>query len=92
MTQGSLQFAISIPQSAADGTFDPAGFRACLRRAEQLGFHSGWTGEQVLGSMPHLGPAETLSYAAACTERLRLGCAVFVTPLHSPLHLAKSIS
>jgi probable F420-dependent oxidoreductase len=42
--------------------------------------------------MPHLGPVETLSYAAACTERLRLGCAVFVTPLHSPLHLAKSIS
>ncbi len=92
MIQGSLQFAISIPQLVADGTFDPAGFRAYLGRAEELGFHSGWTGEQVLGSMPHLGPAETLSYAAACTERLRLGCAVFVTPLHSPLHLAKSIS
>ena len=92
MTQGSLQFAISIPQFVADGTFDPAGFRAYLARAEELGFHSGWTGEQVLGSQPHLGPAETLSYAAACTGRLRLGCAVFVTPLHSPLHLAKSIS
>ena len=92
MTHGSLEFAISIPQFVADGTFDPASFRAYLGRAEELGFHSGWTGEQVLGSMPHLGPAETLSYAAACTERLRLGCAVFVTPLHSPLHLAKSIS
>jgi probable F420-dependent oxidoreductase len=92
VTHGSLEFAISIPQSVADGTFDPASFRAYLGRAEELGFHSGWTGEQVLGSMPHLGPAETLSYAAACTERLRLGCAVFVTPLHSPLHLAKSIS
>ncbi|MDX6337441.1 MAG: hypothetical protein QOG05_4781 [Streptosporangiaceae bacterium] len=92
MAENSIQFAISIPQFAADGTFDPARFRAYLRRAEELGFHSGWTGEQVLGSMPHLGPVETLSYAAACTERLRLGCAVFVTPLHSPLHLAKSIS
>ena len=40
----------------------------------------------------HLGPIETLTYAAACTERLRLGCAVFVTPLHSPVHLAKSLS
>src|SRR5262249_32747765 len=30
--------------------------------------------------------------AAACTERLRLGCAVFVTPQHNPIHLAKSIS
>jgi probable F420-dependent oxidoreductase len=92
VAENSIQFAISIPQFAADGTFDPARFRAYLRRAEELGFHSGWTGEQVLGSMPHLGPVETLSYAAACTERLRLGCAVFVTPLHSPLHLAKSIS
>ncbi len=92
MANGSGQFAISIPQFSADGTFDPAAFRAYLARAEELGFHSGWTAEQVLGSMPHLGPVETLSYAAACTERLRLGCAVFVTPLHSPLHLAKSIS
>jgi probable F420-dependent oxidoreductase len=42
--------------------------------------------------MPILGPIETMAYAAACTQRLRLGCAVFVTPLHSPVHLAKSIS
>ena len=33
-----------------------------------------------------------MTYAAACTQRLRLGCAVFVTPLHNPLHLAKAIS
>ena len=33
-----------------------------------------------------------IAYAAAMTETLRLGCAVFVTPLHSPVHLAKSIS
>ena len=43
MTQGSLQFAISIPQFVADGAFDPGGFRAYLGRAEELGFHSGWT-------------------------------------------------
>jgi len=46
----------------------------------------------VLGTKPFLGPMEVMAYAAACTERLRLGCAVFVTPLHSPLHLAKSLS
>jgi probable F420-dependent oxidoreductase len=33
-----------------------------------------------------------MTYAAACTERIRLGCVVFVTPLHSPVHLAKSLS
>jgi probable F420-dependent oxidoreductase len=87
-----VRFAISIPQFTADGTFDPAAFRAYLARAEELGFDSAWTQEQLLGTMPALGPIETLTYAAACTERLRLGCAVFVTPLHSPLHLAKSIA
>jgi probable F420-dependent oxidoreductase len=87
-----MRFAIAIPQHVPDGTFDPARFRAYLARAESLGFESGWTQEQILGSMPHLGPIETMTYAAACTERLRLGCAVFVSPLHSPVHLAKSLS
>ncbi|GAA4548086.1 LLM class flavin-dependent oxidoreductase [Amycolatopsis samaneae] len=87
-----MRFGISIPQFFADGEFDPAGFRAFLRRAEELGFDSGWTQEQVLGTMPHLSPIEIMTYAAACTERIRLGCAVFVTPLHNPVHLAKQLS
>jgi probable F420-dependent oxidoreductase len=87
-----MRFAISIPQFYSDGTFDPAAFRTYLTRAEELGFHSAWTQEQVLGSYPLLGPIETMTYAAACTERLRLGCAVFVSTLHSPAHLAKSLS
>src|SRR5260370_29014020 len=33
-----------------------------------------------------------MAYAVACSPRLRVGCAVFVTPLHNPVHLAKSIS
>jgi probable F420-dependent oxidoreductase len=89
-----MRFAIAIPQFVADGTFDPAGLRAYLARAEALGFDGAWTQEHVLGlgSMPVLGPVETMTYAAACTERLRLGCAVFVSTLHSPVHLAKSVS
>lgn len=87
-----MRFAISIPQFVTDGAFDPVGFRAYLTRAEALGFESAWTLEQVLGSMPQMGPIEIMTYAAACTDRLRLGCAVFVTPLHSPVHLAKSVS
>jgi probable F420-dependent oxidoreductase len=86
------RFAISIPQFVADGAFDPAGFRAYLARAEALGFDGAWTGEQILGTKPHLGPIETMTYAAACTERLRLGCMLLVTTLYSPVHLAKSLS
>jgi probable F420-dependent oxidoreductase len=87
-----MRFAISIPQLVADGAFDPAAFRAYLARAEALGFESAWVQEQILGSVSHIGPIETLTFAAACTERLRLGCAVFVTPLHSPVHLARSLA
>jgi probable F420-dependent oxidoreductase len=87
-----VQFAISIPQHVADGAFEPAAMRGYLARAEELGFASAWTQEQVLGTGPALGPVETLTYAAACTDRIRLGCAVFITTLHSPVHLAKSLS
>ncbi|MDQ0376435.1 LLM class flavin-dependent oxidoreductase [Amycolatopsis thermophila] len=87
-----MRFAIAIPQFVADGTFDPGAFRAYVRRAEELGFESGWTQEQVLGTFPQLAPNETMAYAFACTERLRLGCAVYVTPLHMPAHLAKSLA
>ncbi|HEY1281103.1 MAG TPA: LLM class flavin-dependent oxidoreductase [Acidimicrobiales bacterium] len=85
-------FAISIPQHVDDGTFDPAALRAYLSRAEAIGFESAWVQEQVLGSIPHVSPIELMSYAAACSDRLRLGCAVFVTPLYSPVHLAKNLS
>jgi probable F420-dependent oxidoreductase len=87
-----MRFAISIPQFIADGEFDPGAFRGYVQRAEALGFESGWTQEQILGTAPHIGPIEAMTYAAACTERLRLGCAVFVTPLHNPVHLAKHLS
>jgi len=87
-----VRFAISIPQYVADGAFDPDTMRRYLARAEELGYASAWTQEQVLGPIPHLGPVETLTFAAACTERMRLGCAVFITSLHSPVHLAKSLS
>ncbi len=87
-----MRFSISIPQYVDEGGFDPGRFRAHLQRAEEIGFESGWTQEQVLGSARTLSPLEALTFAAACTERLRLGCAVFVLPLHNPLHLAKAIT
>jgi probable F420-dependent oxidoreductase len=85
-------FAISLPQAVSRGAFDPGGFRAHMQRAEALGFEGAWGMEQVLGGWPNLGAVEALAYAAACSERIRLGCAVFVTPLHNPVHFAKSLS
>jgi probable F420-dependent oxidoreductase len=87
-----MRFAISIPQFYADGEFDAAEFRAYCTGVEQLGFESGWTQEAVLGGSPQLSPMETMTYAAACTERIRIGCVVFVSTLHNPVHLAKSLA
>ncbi len=87
-----MRFAISIPQFYADGEFDPAEFRNYFAGVEQLGFESAWAQENVLSSSPQLGPLEAMTYAAACTERMRLGCVVFVSTLHLPVHLAKSIA
>ena len=67
-----MRFALSIPQHVADGTFDPARLRDYLIRAESLGFHSAWMQEAVLSSAPTLAPLELMTFAAACTERLRL--------------------
>ncbi len=87
-----MRFAISIPQRYPDGGFDPRAFAAYLARAEELGFESAWTMEQILGSSPRLGVLEMMTFAAACTRRLRIGCSVFVSPLHQPVQLAKSLS
>ena len=87
-----MRFGICIPQFVEDGSFDPGALQRYLARAEELGFESAWTLEQVLGTVPNVGPLETLAYAAACTSRIRLGCAVLITTLHSPVHLAKSVA
>jgi probable F420-dependent oxidoreductase len=88
-----MRFAISIPQNARDSRFDDVAFRAYLGRVEELGlFESAWTQEQVIGPAGVIAPLQALTYAAACTSQVRLGCAVFVLPLHNPLHLAKAIS
>ncbi|HVT69561.1 MAG TPA: LLM class flavin-dependent oxidoreductase [Trebonia sp.] len=88
-----MRFAIAIPQRYPDGSFSPADFRSYFARAEELGvFDSAWAQEASLGGAPQLAPLEAMTYAAACTSTLRLGCTVFVTTLHSPVHLAKAIA
>ena len=87
----AVRFAISIPQLVVDG-FDPDEFRAYLARAEELGFESGWTLEQVLGTAPMLNPTETLTSPPRAPSGSASGCVVYVSTLHGPVHLAKSLS
>jgi alkanesulfonate monooxygenase SsuD/methylene tetrahydromethanopterin reductase-like flavin-dependent oxidoreductase (luciferase family) len=86
-----VRFAISIPQLHPQA-FAAADVKAYLARAEELGFESGWVLEQAIGPTPLIAPLEMLAYAAACTERLRLGVAVLVSSLHDPLQLAAAVT
>ena len=55
-----MRFAISIPQHVGAEGFDAASFRHYVARAEELGFESGWTQEQVLGPGHTLSPIEAM--------------------------------
>ncbi|MGW3121792.1 LLM class flavin-dependent oxidoreductase [Streptomyces sp. NPDC001107] len=87
-----MRYAISIPQFYRDGQFDPGAFREYFAKAEDLGYHSAWAQESPLGTGSVLSPMEAMTYAAACTTRLRLGTTVFVSTLHQPVHFAKALA
>lgn len=87
-----VELAVAIPQTGLGGVPTPARIREFLTRAEALGFASAWVVEQILGTIPSLEPVDLLAWAAACTARLRLGAAVLLAALRSPVHLAKSVT
>ena len=87
-----VRLGVAIPQTIQSGAFDLRGIQKFLARAEVLGFESAWVVEQILGSIRSLEPVTLLTYAASCTERLRLGPAVLLTALRSPVHLAKALA
>lgn len=89
---GRVELGVAIPQTFLQGAVDPARLRDFLVRADVLGFHSAWVVEQILGTLPSLEPVALLTWAAALTERLRLGSAVLLTALRSPVHLAKTLT
>jgi alkanesulfonate monooxygenase SsuD/methylene tetrahydromethanopterin reductase-like flavin-dependent oxidoreductase (luciferase family) len=87
-----IRLGVAIPQTFHDRPVEPRGIREFLQRADALGFESAWVLEQILGRIPALESVGLLTYAAAVTERLRLGAAVLLTALRSPVHLAKSLA
>jgi len=87
-----LTLGVAIPQTFPDGRIEPRRIQTFVQRAEALGFHSAWVVEHTFGAMPALAPIELLTYAAAMTERLRLGAAVLLTALRTPVQTAKSLA
>jgi probable F420-dependent oxidoreductase len=84
--------AIAIPQTSLDGTLSIAHIRDFLARAEALGYDSAWVVDRTLGGIYALEAVELLTYAAAVTTRMKVGSAVLLTALHSPVHMAKRLA
>src|SRR6266566_7347927 len=74
--------------------------RRAAVQAEQLGFADVWVSEHIIvprdapypPSAVFWDPVLTLTWAAACTNRVRLGTSVIVLPMRHPLPLAKELS
>lgn len=83
------RFGISTPQIFVGEPVDPHAIARFARRAEAAGYDGLWTQDQVIGPAVTLEPLGVLTYAAAHTERVRLGVSVLVFPRRNPVVLAK---
>jgi probable F420-dependent oxidoreductase len=79
----------------------PETLTGIARRAEELGYHGLWAFQrllvargQELAPVYHsvLDPIVALTWAAAATERIRLGVSVINLPYVAPAYLAKQVS
>lgn len=84
--------AIAIPQAFIEGDVDLDLVRTFALRAEELGYHSLWVVEQLLGRTPTPEPVSYLSYLSALTSRIKLGSAVIIATTRNPVLLAKQLS
>ncbi len=87
-----LQLGLSLPFTAAGQLPNPRVLIRAAQQAEAAGYDSVWTGDHLLHPEPLLESVVTLAALAACTHRVRLGVAVMLIALRSPLEVAKQLS
>ena len=87
-----VPLGIAAPQTFPDGEVDLDLIQRYATRAEELGYHSLWVVEQLIGSTPTPEPVTYLTYLAAVTERIKLGSAVVIATTRNPTLLAKQLS
>ncbi len=88
----TLPCGIAAPQIFPDGCVDTALIRSYAARAEELGYHSLWVQEQIVGASVSLEPVALLSYLAGVTDTIGLGAAVLILTTRNPVHLAKQVA
>ena len=87
-----IPIGVSAGQIFPDGKVDMDQVRSLAVCAEELGYESLWTQEQLFGKTPCIEPLSLLTYLAGITTKVRLGVSVLVLPLHNPVRLAKVVS
>lgn len=88
----AIRFGMAIPQVFLDGHADMPLVAQTLQRAEHLGYESAWVQDQIIGDTALMESVSLLCYAAAVTERIKLGVSVIVFPTRNAVQLAKSVS
>lgn len=93
-----MEFGIHLPQSGRKA--GPDAIRRAARQADELGWDDVWVNDHLAvpegapypPSAVFFEPIVTLTWAAAATQRVRLGTSVLVLPLRHPVHLAKEVA
>ena len=105
-----MQFGVHLPHLGRGA--DRQNLAAFARRADDLGYHSGWVSDHVAwpaevesrypysangdfpapSNIPWLDPLGTLIFAAALTERLKLGTTVLILGYRPPVQTAKMLA
>ena len=86
-SKDKIPFGMVLPHR----TIDPlrlSDIRDVAQRAEALGFSDLWVTENTLDDNYSIDPMVALTYAAALTNRVGLGVAVVVLPMHHAIHVA----
>jgi probable F420-dependent oxidoreductase len=82
-----IAFGISLPHRSPDA-IEMEDVKRVAQRAEALGFRDLWVTENSLDHVNCFDPVVILTYAAAVTTKIRVGCSVVVLQIHSPLMVA----
>ena len=76
----------------AEGAAAGRDLPATVRLLDALGFDSIWSGDHVAFAGPILDPLIQLAQAAALSDRLTVGTAVYLLPLRHPAPVAKQVA
>jgi len=92
-----MKFGVALPNFGRYARKDA--ILKVAKTAEALGFDSLWVSDHIVMPKSHQGfgdvfyePLTTLTYMAACTDKVHLGISVIILPYRNPIVLAKMLS